>query len=275
MHALGARRTFQAVTVEDGDEEGERLVRVGCAGLPSGVARAAYFERLDLLETDVTFYEPPREGALKRWRSETPPTCAFSALAWQLVTHEAEAPGYARLLHPLDPKLRTEVGGFRPTPTVKDAWARTVASARALGAEVVLFQTPASFSPSESNRTALRRFFSEVAVDRADLTLAWEPTGLWEPAQASTLANELGLVYALDPLQLEVPPPDEPKAYFRIHGLGIYRNKLADDLMELLADMVEGYERAWVLFANVEKYRDAQHFHRLVASRAFVDNDED
>src|SRR5205823_159255 len=147
LRASGARRTFQAVTDEEPGEESERLVRVGCAGLPSGVARAAYFERLDLLETDITFFEPPREGALRRWRSEAPPACAFSALAWQLVTHDAEAPGYARLLHPLDPQLRTEVGGFRPTSTVKDAWSRTLVSARALGAEVVLFQTPPSFSP--------------------------------------------------------------------------------------------------------------------------------
>jgi len=289
-----ARRTFVAVSpVSDassdeapvgsggdgpgGEESADesQLVRVGCAGLPAGVSRAAYFERLDLLETDVTFFEPPREIALKRWRGEAPPACAFSALAWQLITHDADNPGYSRLLHPLEPTLRTQVGSFRDTETVRDAWSKTLAGARALGAEVVLFQTPAGFSPSEPNRTALRRFFGEIATDRAGLTLAWEPMGLWEPAQASTLANELDLVYALDPLQLEVPPPDEPKAYFRIHGLGIYRNKLADDLMELLADMVEGYDRAWVVFANVEKYRDAQHFHRLVAGRAFVNPDED
>ena len=60
-----------------------------------------------------------------------------------------------------------------------------------------------------------------------------------------------------------------------VHGLGIYRNRLGDDLLELLADMVEGYERAWVVFANVEKYGDAQRFHRMLAGRAFIDADED
>jgi uncharacterized protein YecE (DUF72 family) len=106
------------------------------------------------------------------------------------------------------------------------------------------------------------------------ITLAWEPHGLWEPQQASALANEIGLVYALDPLQLETPPPDEPRAYFRIHGLGIYRGKLGDDLLELLADMVDSYERAWVVFANVEKLGDAQRFHRLLGGRAFVDDED-
>ena len=53
---------------EDTTETKERLVRVGCAGLPSGISRAHYFENLDLLETDATFFEPPREVALRRWR---------------------------------------------------------------------------------------------------------------------------------------------------------------------------------------------------------------
>ena len=250
-------------------------VRVGCAGLPSGVSRASYFERLDLLETDATFYDPPRDVALRRWRTEAPPGSAFSVMAWQVITHEPGTPGYARLNAPLAPELAAQAGGFRDTPAVRDAWVRTVGAARALGAEVIVFQTPPSFTPTEANREALRRFCGEIAADHGTLTLAWEPQGLWEPSQASSLANEIGLVYALDPLQLEVPPPDEPRAYFRIHGLGIYRGRLGDDLLELLADMVEGYERAWVVFANVEKLGDAQRFHRLLAGREFVDSDED
>jgi uncharacterized protein YecE (DUF72 family) len=267
-------RGVRSHAVSDEDESVERLVRVGCAGLPNGISRAAYFEHLDLLETDVTFFDPPRELALRRWHKEAPEGCAFAALAWQLVTHGPDSPGYERLNAPLSPEVLATVGGFRDTPAVREAWQRTRAAALALGAEVVLFQTPAAFAPSEANRTALRRFFETVGPETEGLTLAWEPTGLWEPAQASALANELGLVYALDPLQLEVPPPDEPRAYFRIHGLGIYRNKIADDMLEILAEMVEGYERAWVVFANVEKYRDAQRFHRLLAGREFVDAEE-
>jgi uncharacterized protein YecE (DUF72 family) len=258
---------------ENETDTDERLIRVGTAGLPSGVARHAYFERLDLLEVDVTFFEPPRDKALARWREEAPAGAGFSLLAWQLITHEADTPGYARLTHKLSPEARNKVGSFRPTDEVADAWKRTLASARALGAEVILFQTPPVFTPTEANRNALRRFFGETAAEHGDITLAWEPRGIWEPAQAATLASELGIVYALDPLQLEVPPPDEPMAYFRLHGLGIYRNKIGDDMLELLADMVEGYERAWVVFANVEKYRDAERFHKLLGGRAFVEPD--
>ena len=48
------------------------------------MSRAAYFERLDLLETDATFYDPPRDVALRRWRAEAPGGSAFSVMAWQL-----------------------------------------------------------------------------------------------------------------------------------------------------------------------------------------------
>ena len=253
----------------------QSLIRVGCAGLPAGIPRASYFEHLDLLEVDTTFWEPPGDSALKRWQRETPEGEGFSILAWQLITHEGDSPGYSRLVTPVDPAARARCGSFRETDEVRMAWRRTLGSARALGAEVILFQTPTSFTPSEPNKAALRRFFGEIAPEAGDIALAWEPHGIWEPGQASALAKEVGAVYALDPLQLEVPPPDDARAYFRIHGLGIYRNKIADDLLELLADMVEHYDRAWVVFANVEKYRDAQRFHRLLAGRAYVDTDSD
>ena len=253
----------------------QSLIRVGCAGLPSGIPRPAYFEHLDLLEVDTTFWEPPGDAAMKRWQRETPEGEGFSILAWQLITHEGDSPGYSRLVTPLDPAARARCGSFRATDEVRMAWRRTLGSARALGAEVILFQTPTSFTPSEPNKVALRRFFGEIAPEAGDIALAWEPHGIWEPGQASALAKEVGVVYALDPLQLEVPPPDDARAYFRIHGLGIYRNKIADDLLELLADMVEHYDRAWVVFANVEKYSDAQRFHRLLAGRAYVDTDSD
>lgn len=253
----------------------ESLLRVGCAGLPHGVSRAAYFKRLDLLETDATFQEPPRDVALRRWKTEAPAGSAFTALAWQLITHEYGSPGYESITSLDLTGLRGKVGSFRPTAEVKMAWERTLGAARILGAEVVLFQTPPGFSPSSSNQDALRRFRAEVVGDVGDLHLAWEPRGIWEPAQAGRLAAELGLIYALDPLQLEVPPPEGERAYFRVHGLGLYRNKISEDHLDVLAEMASLYRRAWVVFANVEKYPDAQHFRRILAGREFVSDDDD
>jgi uncharacterized protein YecE (DUF72 family) len=258
------------------DETGETeaLIRVGCAGLPSGLARAHYFEHVDFLEVDEAFHEPPGESAMRRWRNEAPPDAGFALLAWQLVTHDADTPGYARLRSPLAPEVRSHVGSFRHTPEVADAWARSVALAKQLRAEVILLSTPPSFVPSEPNKEALRRFRGEVANDHGDIAIAWEPRGLWEPAQAAAMARELGWIYALDPLQLETPPPDGDAAYFRLHGLGIHRNRIADDLLDVLAEMVEGYPRAWVVFANAERFADAKRFHRLLAGRVYLEDDD-
>jgi uncharacterized protein YecE (DUF72 family) len=253
--------------------ETEALIRVGCAGLPSGLARAHYFEHVDFLEVDEAFHELPGESAMRRWRTEAPADAGFALLAWQLVTHDADTPGYARLRTPLSPEVRSRVGSFGATPEVADAWTRSVTRARALGAEVILVSTPAAFSPSEGNKEALRRFKGDVAGDTGDISIAWEPRGLWEPAQAAAMARELGWIYALDPLQLETTPPEGNAAYFRLHGLGIH-NRIADDLLDVLAEMVEGYPRAWVVFANAERFADAKRFHRLLAGRVYVEDDD-
>lgn len=256
---------------------GGPIVRIGCAGLPTGVARLRYFEKLSFLETDATFYEPPRAAVLTRWRGEAPSDAAFAVLAWQLVTHEADTAGYARLVEPLPAEARLRVGSFRPTDEVRGAWRRTVDAARALRADVILLQTPPAFSPAEKHKDALRRFMGEVVAPAqlTGLTLAWEPRGVWEPAQAGRLAAELGLVYALDPLQLETAPPEGDAAYFRIYGLGLYRNKISDDHLELLAELASAYERSWVVFANLEKYPDAQRFRALWEGRDHDAGDDD
>jgi uncharacterized protein YecE (DUF72 family) len=258
------------------DETGETdaLIRVGCAGLPSGLARQHYFEHVDFLEVDEAFHELPGESAMRRWRNEAPPDAGFSLLAWQLVTHDADTPGYSRLRTPLTPEVRGKVGSFRATAEVADAWTRSVTLARALRAEVILLSTPAGFAPSEANREALRRFKGEVAGNTEGIAIAWEPRGLWEPGQAASMARELGWIYALDPLQLETPPPDGDAAYFRLHGLGVHR-KVSDDLLDVLAEMVEGYPRAWVVFANAERFADAKRFHRLLAGRVYVEDEAD
>jgi uncharacterized protein YecE (DUF72 family) len=253
-----------AGTVEDTPP----MVRIGCAGLPQGMNVTSYFKRLDLLEVDATFYDPPALATLRRWQREAPPGAGFSAVAWQLVTHDADTPGYARLQEPLPAERASQVGSFRPTPAVRDAWQRTLASARALAAEVVLLSSPPSFAPTAQNRDALRRFVGEVIGDVPDLTIAWEPRGVWEPGPAASLAAELGLVYVCDPLQLEVPPPQETRAYFRIYGLGFYRDKISEENLELLAAMVERHERCWVVFANTSKLGDAQRFRALWEGRA-------
>src|SRR5687768_9896439 len=97
-------------------EPEERVVRVGCAGLPQGTARGTFFRRVPLLEVDSL----PKPATARRMRKDGAHT-----VLWR-------------------------VSGF-PVP----AWKESLEAVDALGAEVVVLQTPPSFSPSAANQEAM------------------------------------------------------------------------------------------------------------------------
>jgi uncharacterized protein YecE (DUF72 family) len=216
-------------------EAAERVVRVGCAGLPQGTSREAFFRRVPLLEVDTL----PKPNILRRWRKEGAHT-----LLWRLDSFELPAARWKELLE----------------------------SADVLGAEVLVLQTPPSFSPSSANRDSMKRFFGEVVGDPGERVLAWEPRGTWEATKAARLAAELGVLHAYDPLLPEPdeapPPPPTEEAYYRLYGLGLQRNRLSDERLAELTVRVAEHARAWVVFANVERFKDAQRFAALWAAFA-------
>jgi len=218
-------------------EANERVVRVGCAGLPPGTAREAYFRRLPLLEVEG----PAKPAVLRKWQRA----------------------GAHTLLLRVD-KLDLAAA----------AWRELLDGYDALKAEALVLQTPPSFSPSAANREAMKRFFGEVAGDPGDRVVCWEPRGTWEPLQAARLCLELGILHAYDPLlpDEEGPPPAAEEAYYRIYGLGLQRNRISDDNLATLAERVALHARAWVVFATGERWRDAQKFAALWS--AFADEAE-
>src|SRR6186997_2139355 len=121
--------------------------RVGCCGFR--FKRAEYFKHFPIVEVQHTFYKPPQVETLERWRAEAPDGFEFMLKAWMMITHEGKSPVYRRLGRDLTPREHEECGSFRPTDTVRRAWDVTLESARALGARRVLFQCPASFTPSD------------------------------------------------------------------------------------------------------------------------------
>src|SRR5215211_3770357 len=132
-------------------------VKTGCCGFR--MARREYTSHFPVVEVQQTFYQPPQTQTLERWRAEAPPDFEFTLKAWMLITHEARSPTYRRLKRALTEEEREECGAFRPTAIVREAWDVTLACAEALRARRVLFQCPASFQPTKTNVTNLRRFF--------------------------------------------------------------------------------------------------------------------
>lgn len=239
----------------------DTTILTGCCGFPA--SRAAYVERFDVVEVQQTFYQPPRIVTLERWRRDMPAPFEFTLKAWQLVTHEARSPTYRRLKRPMSERELGEAGSFRQSVIVREAWETTAACARALEARRILFQCPASFTPTEEHVTNLRRFFS--SIDRENFIMHWEPRGAWPRELIATLCAELDLVHVVDPFATETITPDT--IYYRLHGRTGFGYVYEDDeLSDLLSTLPAG-ARSYILFNNARMLDDASRLQTMMERR--------
>ncbi len=233
-------------------------VRIGLCG--AGTALSSYSQVFHVLEVQQTFYEPPQDATMRRWRGTVPPDFEFVVKAWQLITHEARSSTYRRLRTTVTAAERTEVGAFRWSAVTQRAWRITLDCAAQLRASSVLLQCPPSFRPTDENVTRLRRFLQEA--DRPiGLRLLWEPRGAWPDELVASLCAELELVHATDPF---LRRSLTPLAYYRLHGTTGARHVCSDDELETLWDIV-GDGPAYVMINNLDRGTDARRFAALVS----------
>ncbi|HEX5709321.1 MAG TPA: DUF72 domain-containing protein [Pyrinomonadaceae bacterium] len=234
-------------------------VQIGTCGFR--VSRAEYVRTLPSVEIQQTFYQPPLVPTLERWRADSPADFEYALKAWMLITHEARSPTYRRLKRKLTEEEAEGVGSFKWTSVVREAWDVTLACARALRSRVVLFQCPASFTPTDVNLKRLRKFFSEI--ERGGLELAWEPRGVeWGADLVRGLCRELRLRHAVDPFAGRTTTPSE--SYFRLHGRKGWRYRYEDGELEELASMLRDDARSYVFFNNIHMTEDALRFREIV-----------
>lgn len=233
-------------------------VKVGCCGFPVGQPR--YAGRFRVVEVQQTFYQVPSLATLTRWRQRLASPFEFTLKAWQLITHEASSPTYRRLREKLSAAQLRCCGAFKRTAEVRAAWERTADAAKALGARVIVFQCPASFTPTAEHIDNFTQFFK--SVERGGLQFAWEPRGVWEPSLVRRLCREYDLIHAVDPFQQE--PVAGEFRYFRLHGRTGYRYRYTDADLRQLAEMCRGRRTAYVMFNNLSMWEDAQRFDQLL-----------
>ena len=234
-------------------------VRVGLCGWT--VSQSAYVRRFPVVEVQHTFYEPPADGVLARWRTQVPSSFEFTMKAWQLVTHESNSPTYRRLKQPLPEDARGQVGAFRVTHPVLGAWQRTLECARILRATAVLLQCPRSFRPTAVNVGRLRSFMAQV--ERPAGRLLWEPRGEWPTQLLTELCAELDLVHVVDPMHAETVTPGQ--TYYRLHGTTGSRHVHTDEELHRLRSLVEGRPSPYVMFNNLPRAGDADRFLALLS----------
>ena len=235
-------------------------MKVGCCGFPVG--RRRYWPELSCVEVQQTFYHPPREDTLRRWRQEAPPGFEFTLKAWQLITHPPSSPTYRRLRMRIPPEQRHRYGGFQPTPEVLGAWEATRRAAEALGARLVILQCPASFRPTPENIRHMREFFERV--ERGGLVLGWEPRG-WPAEAIVEVCRDLGLVHVVDPFQ--GPSLWGDLAYWRLHGKGGYSYRYTEEDLAWLREQVPPDRPLYAMFNNASMFEDARRFRDLLTAR--------
>ena len=237
-------------------------VRVGLCGFT--MSMKTYALHFPVVEVQNTFYDPPPDATLTKWRSVTPTALEYTMKVWQLVTHAENSPTYRRLTRPLS--ARDKPGFFRDSPGVDRGWQRSLQCASVLSATAMLFQCPASFTPDDDNVTRMRHFFERI--QRPTPRLLWEPRGpQWSSRRdlALSLCSDLGLVHVVDPFVVR-PEPGHP-VYWRLHGIGGPRHSYSDEELQTLHRMLVAAgptEPAYVMFNNLPRVADAKRFKLLV-----------
>ena len=235
-------------------------VEIGLCGWNG--SQTSYFHEFGCIEIQTTFYDPPALTVAEKWKSSAPPHFRFCIKAWQLITHHASSPTYRRLRRPIPESEKSFLGSFQPTDPVMRAWEKTSQIASALDAEIVLFQCPKSFLPTDRNLSNLCAFFR--AIPRGVSQLAWEPRGeQWSEDIVGEICRDFGLIHCVDPFSNR-SLSGSPR-YWRLHGLGSYSYRYTEaDLLWLRRTVLKSLERTIIMFNNFSSKPDAIRFRQFV-----------
>jgi uncharacterized protein YecE (DUF72 family) len=226
------------------------MLKIGCVGFPVG--RDRYWRSLSFTEAR-TGEAMPRPATLAEWRSSAPPEAEFSVQAYRLITHGREDRGFPPAGKKLAPFRQLQCGGFRDCLEVHEAWMATKAAAEALGAKLIVFETPASFQPGPDRLRDMYRFFKVLA--RGRFTCVWHPRGAaWERRLVDKVCAELGLVRAFDPLKDRAP---ERGAFRYLRPLGPRTGALSVDNMSTISEAARE-KPTYLVFSHRDAFRDAE-----------------
>jgi uncharacterized protein YecE (DUF72 family) len=268
----GRRRSALAARTYGRPHAPARDVLVGTSGFRT--SRTEYVATFPLLEVRATFDEPPEPQVARRWRTQSPEDFEYAVCAWRLITHPLDRAAARHLKRTgIGDRRRSAFGHFQPTDEVLEAWEATDAVARALDAMAVVFETPASFTPDDTNRRHMEEFFAPLRLPGREAPhYCWEARGeAWSDALFGQWCAELGLVPAYDPFARDTAAVEgacsPPLRYFRVRGATGFRHRFAPDELDRLWEHC-GLKPTVCVFRNVEAFEDARSFLELVERRA-------
>jgi len=232
------------------------MLKVGTCGFTY-----RHFKYFEALEVQQTFYDVVNESRLKKWK-EKGENVEFTVKALQIITHEYNLSTYKRMKNAFGNK--ENYGYFKPTKEVEEAYEITLKEAKILGARVIVFQTPSSFTPSEENVKNLKDFFS--SADKS-FVYGWEPRGgsWYMDGVLEKIFQDLDIIHVVDPFKHTSLTKQK---YYRLHGIGKgevnYSYKYTDEDLMKLANIVKGEKEAYIMFNNINAFNDALKFKKIL-----------
>ncbi len=237
------------------------MIIVGTCGFPK--SRTEVFGKLRAVEVQETFYKFADPATVKRWRREAPKEFVFAVKASQFITHDPSSPTYRRSGLGIGNSDAGRYGSFKPTTEVLAAWRRTEETCKFLDAKAVVFQTPASFKPTEENVENLHKFLGKAETK---MIRVWEPRGEWPQEVIKDICERWGLVHCVDPFAGETTTLDV--AYFRLlgkpPGTRNYYYAYSDADLTKLRAACQGFGEVYVFFNNIAMFADATRFRGLL-----------
>jgi uncharacterized protein YecE (DUF72 family) len=234
------------------------MIKIGCAGYPIG--RDRYWRSLSFVETD-TGKGLPRLETLASWRADIPAGGEAALQALRTITHGPEDRGFPASSRKLPKNRQVLCGSFRESLEVHEAWMATKASAEALGARIVVFESPPSFQPGSDRLRDMYRFFKNAA--RGKLAFVWHPRGAEWSSIGDKVCSELGLIRAFDPLK---QPPPRKGAFLYMRPFVARMGVLGVDNMATIAQAsvdIPGF----VALSHRSSFRDAERLKETLGSK--------
>lgn len=191
-------------------------------------------------EIQETHHALPGMGTIRRWRREAPEGFEFAMLAPREIGQE----------------------GFREGKVVETALKTLLEVGKELDATTAVFVSPPELTSSRTNKAAVKDFLQSVRkkFDR----VVWEAPTTWDPDDAASLAMEVKVIPARDPLSHG--KLDAPVAYYRLPGPAGHKSRYEDPAIEKLAAIAKDakHKDATYVFTNVDMFADAKRFKKAM-----------
>lgn len=203
-------------------------------------ALQAYSKLFNCVEVNSTFYKIPSIKTVKRWYRDVRKIrddFEFTVKVNRKITHE----------------LKFRNGCIDEFERIKEV-------ARILRANVLVFQSPASFKPTEENLKRVKKFFN--SIDREKFNIVWEVRWKkeWKRDIVRVLFSQINISQCVDPLR-QKPFFIKNLLYLRLHGFGnpMYRYSFNKNELEKIINICNTYrdKRIYILFNNYNCYNNA------------------